>query len=240
MLKLDLNQTAKILKGSYLYYLYRIGEYDTTKKYLFDYTESLSVYNFAKNIKTIHKEYLSVDWLFDYFNYQFTYWNFWLKNQKKQGNKNAMIYLHWIIGAKAVKRYNSRNKKDTYFYHSSFFPIYKITKEDYINFLFKKGYCLEVEEVEGEEEERVLQENPLSEMEERRKKWKFNTIEGFYNCIEYTSLFRFNSKICFQCNFKEQCRNLLKKRYPKIYQGRLAIKIKKQSLKEKNGKAVKK
>ena len=222
MLKLDLDKTLKILKSCFLFYNYRLGYIGLDRKYFFDYTENTSSNNFAKTIKTIHKEYLTVNWLFDYFNYQFTYWSYYREQKYLKEGVAPISKLHWILGEKALKRYNSRTKKDTYFYHSSFLPKYKITKNEFIKYLEDKELFLE----EEEDEEIKIIENPLNEVEEKRKKIRYNTIEGFYNCIDQTSLFKFNSKLCSECNFKNQCKNLLKKRYPNIYQKRLINKIK--------------
>ena len=52
----------------------------------------------------------------------------------------------------------------------------------------------------SEMEEEIIS-NPLNEIEEKIKSRRYNTIEGLYNCLESTSLFKFNSSICGDCIF---------------------------------------
>ena len=68
-----------------------------------------------------HKEYISVDWLFDYFNYQFTYWSFYKTQKEKLGEQDVKICANWVLGKKALTRFLSKTQRDSYFYHSVFF-----------------------------------------------------------------------------------------------------------------------
>lgn len=224
---IDITKLAPILKGCFLFYSYKIGNFILDirgeKTYKFDYTENTSLYNFANSLKEKNPQYLNIEWLFDYFNAQFTYWSF-IKEQKEKNGTFYQIKLHWVLGKKALNRYLTRTQKDIYFYHSKFYPTYDIKKEDLIEFLRVKGFIKEEEDVIIEED-KIIKINPLQDKEEKIKNRYFNKIEGFYLCINYTTLFKYNSSFCKECNYKNKCKKLLKKTYPKIYQKRLANKI---------------
>ena len=65
--------------------------------------------------------------------------------KRKVKKKNGGLYLITTslgIGKKAFKRFNEKTQKDTYFYHSNFFPKFQIKKrkEDLIERLQQKGF----------------------------------------------------------------------------------------------------
>jgi len=209
-----------VLKECFLFYSKRITESSNNKRtFPLNYTETTSIYNFSKYLKDKHKEYISLDWIFDYFNYQFTYWDWWKVQKEKNGN-DSTIMANWVLGQKALKRFLSKTQKDSYFYHSSFFSKYKIQKQEIINLIELKFLFLDIIE---EEEEKIL--NPLNILEEETKKKYYNTIEGFSSCLNFTSLFKFTSPLCKECSWKIKCKIVLKQNYPKLYQKRLANKI---------------
>lgn len=236
IVSLDINKVPSILKECFLFYSFKIGNYlpsvNNEKKYVFNYTENSSLYNFANFIKEKKEYFLTINWLFDYFNYQFCYWNF-VKEEKEKNNKEIyLIQLHWILGKKALKRYDSRTSKDSYFYHSSFFPKFQIKKNDLIDFLEEKK-CLIIER--KDEEDKEIKFNTINKKEENIKAKKYNTLDGFNLCLNFTTLFKFESSYCKKCNWKDNCKKILKNTYPKIYQKRVAQKVIKNRLKnEKN------
>lgn len=225
---LDTEKFHLILKECFLFYSFKIGNctYNTLgeKIYKLNYTESTSLYNFTKFLKDKHQEYLNIDWLFDYFNYQFTYWDF-IRTSKLKDSKEYLINLHWVIGQKALKRYLTRTKKDTYYYNSVFYPKYIIKKQELIDFLNIKNFIEEKEDETVLEEDRVIIINPLNKEEEALKLQKYNTNEGFFLCLSFTTLFKFNSDTCINCIFKNKCKSVLKQKYPVLYQKRFANKI---------------
>lgn len=226
---LDINKIPSILKECFLLYSFKIHNYiisiDGKIKYNFNYTENSALYNFSKFLKDNKKYYLTIDWLFDYFNYQFSYWNFIKESKEKNGGFYA-IQLHWVLGKKALKRFDEKTQKDIYFYHSSFFPKFKIKKEDLIKKLQEKE-LLEIEE--EKEDDKIIVFNNLNKREEEIKQKRYNTIEGFQVCLNFTTLFKFNSPSCKNCFYKENCKKVLKKNYPKIFQKRVAQKLIKYS-----------
>jgi hypothetical protein len=235
---LNIEKFPLILKECFLFYSFKIDNCIYTnlgeKTYKFNYTENTSLYNFAKFLKDKNPQYLTIDWLFDYFNYQFTYWSF-VRESKIKEDPKYLINLHWILGQKALKRYLARSKKDTYYYNSVFYPKYEIKKNDLINILNLKDFIREIEEETYLEEDKVIQVNPLNKEEELNKEKKLNTIEGFYFCLNYTTLFKYNSNVCLRCTYKVTCKNLLKKRFPILYQKRFANKMMLQRKKEEDG-----
>ena len=237
IVNLNVDKIPSILKECFLHYSYKINNCITTisgsKQYTFNYTENSSLYNFANFIKENKAHYLTIDWLFDYFNYQFSYWNF-IKEEKEKNGGLYLIQLHWILGKKALKRFDSRSNKDSYFYHSNFFPKFQIKKEDIVEALDKKG-LVEIKD-DSEEEDKSELLNELNKKEEQYKKLKYGTIEGFNICLNFTTLFRFDSELCQKCKYKTNCKKTLKVNYPKLHQKRIAQKfIRNRIAKEKNG-----
>lgn len=232
---LDTNKIPSILKECFLFYSYRIHNYiisiDGKIKYEFNYTENSALYSFSNFLKENKKHCLTIDWLFDYFNYQFSYWSF-IKEKKEKTGETYLIQLHWVLGKKAFKRFESKSDKDTYFYHSNFFPKFKLKKEELIEALQNKG-LLFIEE--DKEEDKLISFNSLNIKEENIKKQKYNTVEGLELCLNFTTLFKFNSPLCEECNYRMTCKRTLKKNYPKVFQRRVAQKFIKYSRKR-NGK----
>lgn len=226
--KLDINKIPQILKECFLFYSSKIDNYvvnNNQKQYKFNYTENSSLYNFSNFLKNDKEYYLNIDWLFSYFNYQFTYWDY-IKEQKKLNGEICLIQLHWILGQKALKRFKNKTQKDSYFYHTKFLQKYKIKKENLIEYLENKKLL----SIEDNEEKKVF--NELNIKEEKLKLKSFNTIEGFYICLNYTSLYKFNSDVCIKCKYRKECKDYLKRNYFKLYQKRLAQKI----MRDNNGK----
>ena len=230
---LNTDKIPSILKECFLFYSYKIHNYiisiDGKVKYDFNYTENSALYNFANFLKENKKHYLTIDWLFDYFNYQFSYWNF-IKESKEKDGGLYLIQLHWILGKKALKRFNEKTQKDSYFYHSNFFPKFQIKKEDLIEVLQNKN-LLETEE--EEEVDKIIIFNGLNKREEELKQKRYNTIEGLEICLNFTTLFRFDSPLCENCNYRMSCKKTLRKNFPKIFQKRVAQKFVRYSRKKK-------
>lgn len=226
-IELNKNKIPLILKEFFMFYSFRINNCKIDsfgkKYYKLNYTENTSLYNFSKFLKNEKSQYLNIDWLFDYFNIQFTYWDFIRSNKEKNGEK-YFIMLHWILGKKALKRYLNRSSRDTYFYHSSFFIKYEIKKSELLEDLKNKNFIIENKE-NFIEKDKIININPLISQEEILKKEKYNTLEGFYICQEFTTLFRFNSNLCLKCINKIRCKKQLKNRFSELYQKRLANKI---------------
>lgn len=242
MIEVDDKQFTKIIKELFKYYCYKtkcnlnivFEEKNDKYFYTFNYTENTSVYNFTKIIQKDYPQYFNVDWLFDYFNFQFTKWTGVLE-LKQQSKELLELKLHWIFGKKALTSFLNKTKQQMYFYHSKFFPIYQIKKEDIVSFLVKKNLIKESANT-SIEDDTIITFNPLNIEEENLKKLKYNKIEGFYICLEYTTLFKYSSNFCKECTFKLNCKKFLRKTYPKLHQKRLARELTKKRLKENESK----
>lgn len=195
-----------ILKECFIYYSNKIK--NPISK--FDYTEVTSLKNFSKYLIDNKEYFLNINWIFEYFNYQFCYWNYIKEEKEKKTKEVYKIKLHWILGQKALYRYNHKNRSSSYFYHTIFFPKFNIRREDLIEFLLEKKII-----------SKIKKKSKLNIKEESIKKIKYNTIEGFSLCINFTTLFTFKSDLCNNCKFKLNCKKILKNNYPKIFQKRL-------------------
>lgn len=150
----------------------------------------LSILDKKFNIKTIDKNFL-----FDYFIYQFNYWR--NANLKAAYGK---FRIELIIGKKAIERYIENKNNDLWVIQKSeIYKLYSINKSDLID-----------------EEKHVYDSNS----EYNIKKIKYNTSEGFNNCITLTTMYNHNHKLCILCEFKNDCKKALKENYPKIYESR--------------------
>ena len=224
MIKLKEDKLPKILKECFIYYSYQINNIRKGAKYKFNYTENTSLYNFVNILQKEFPQYKTIDWLFDYFNFQFNLWDFIKASNEAKTGKSYKIMLHWMLGKKGLNRFLKKDSKDEYFYHSSFLPKYNIRKKDLINHLDNLD-LLVIENKISNSKDVVMVINPLIDREEREKKKYFNTTRGFYNCLQETTLFKFISPSCKKCKFKSSCRKVLRREYPTLYQKRFANKI---------------
>ena len=61
----------------------------------------------------------------------------------------------------------------------------------------------------------------VDNIEEEAKEQKHNSIEGFNICLEFTTYWNPESKYCIDCNYKEDCKKVLKERCTPLYQWRM-------------------
>lgn len=140
---------------------------------------------------------IGIDFLVRYFLFQFYYW------KGKDIKRN--IQIEWIIGKKALERFkvNGFNEKFEYFINKEntidFSPVYHKFAQQYYQPNF----------------------NEESKKERAEKLRFFNTQDGLANCLENTSLYNPDSDICIECKFKEDCKELLRENYYKLYKMRL-------------------
>lgn len=183
-----------------LYYEYFYKKTKQSEKYKFIPSEK-SKKIIVKFLSTLDKRYnlktLGNNYLWKYFNFQFKYWDeltitaFWGKMQ-----------IEYIIGDKAFQRYLDRNKE------------FDFTLESENNELVKK-YNLRLSELTVSKKVNKSKRTDLF-----IKKSFYNTERGFATCLMLTTLFNPNHSICLTCNYKPQCKELLKANYPQIYESR--------------------
>jgi hypothetical protein len=141
------------------------------------------------NLKLVGKSFL-----FDYFIYQFNYWR----------NANLVAFhgkfrIELIIGRKAFLRYKDNVRDDLWVIQSSeIYKLYNLIKSDLI----------------------PSEKHAVSSFDHELgiKKMKFNTIEGFNTCITATTMYNHQHTVCILCNYKKDCKKILKENYPKLYE----------------------
>lgn len=132
-----------------------------------------------------------VDFLSRYLSFQFQYW----KGLEIKAN-NGEINFSFIYGPKAYERFKSRN----------------------IDFDYKLGESpfspTQISVVIGTAKKKSENyQNPIKMM-------FHNTYKGFSVCLEQTTLYNHQEKSCQDCMFKDECKEILKKKYINIYKGR--------------------
>ena len=122
----------------------------------------------------------------------------WFNPGAKRDYSRA-VRFNWIFGSAAVKRWNALNAETrTWVVRNSLKTDYKINTLKHIT---------QVPEL-------VIKLRPV---EEKFKSEYYNTNRGLLWCIANTTLFHHRSSHCTTCKFKENCKEILKSEYPKIY-----------------------
>ena len=151
-------------------------------------------------IKLLDKEFniklIGEDFLWSYFIYQFNYW----RNAELKSFFGKM-QISYIIGQKAFLRYKEDKHNLMWVTEKSeIIERYILRKKDLIN-----------------NEEKIIYQ---ARYEESIKKMHLNTDKGFYFCIENTTLYHPKHKSCMFCKFKNDCKKVLKEKFPKLYEQR--------------------
>lgn len=109
------------------------------------------------------------------------------------------IRFNWVFGKTAIKRWNKHD----------------ISTNVYITRIgLKKEYDINVIKKHTELPNIV---NTVRTVEEKFKETYHNTNRGFMWCVANTTLYFHKSSKCATCKFKQECKELLKNEYPKIY-----------------------
>lgn len=163
-----------------------------TSNYTPSSKEQTSILNFIIALDNNYGlESLGYNFIYEYFIFQLDYWD----NLETQFGKT--IPLTWMIGPKALSRWEMRLERDLYHANIS------ANKYGIHIGMFQKQKKLVVVD--------------LDETEESFKKKFHNTEDGFGECLETTTLYNHKSMLCMTCNFKEECKKVLKSDYGKIY-----------------------
>jgi hypothetical protein len=132
----------------------------------------------------------------DMFTFQFHYWN-----ELKTQQVNFVRYpLSWIIGSKAIKRFNDNPFKD-------------LTKAKSI----LKQFNIQLPIAN---KKKLAQSVELLFHEEQLKKKFIDSDLRLLICMENTSLFKPSSPHCQQCTFQQDCKNQLQVQYPNVFLNR--------------------
>ena len=120
-------------------------------------------------------------------------------NPGAQRDYSRAVRFSWIFGSAAIKRWNALSAETrTWVVRNSLKTDHKI------NTLKRTTRVLEL----------VIKLRPV---EEKFKSEFHNTNRGLLWCVANTTLFHHRSSHCTTCKFKENCKEILKSEYPKIY-----------------------
>lgn len=183
-----------LFKGFYLFYKKKYNQ-NTSTSIL---TNKISEKFLLLIDKRWKIETISYKWLWGYLIYQWSYWE-----DCNIQSFNKKVNFSFIYGEKAFQRYIYRNVEFDYqmYENNSLLIKYSINETDFFS-LFKKIT------------EKNTYQNP-------HKSIKHNTEEGFNNCILLTTLYDPLDSSCINCNFKYNCKEILKVNYPRIYKSRI-------------------
>ena len=181
---------------------------ETANKKIDQFLNTLDSQSYNKSIGT--------DWLCNYFLFHFkrtetqSFNRFAsYKNGKKEVDGRIQIYD--IASKKAVELWNKRDKDFDFTIKSSksqFIQNYSILLNDFKKYLPSNNKQSNKEEL------------LLNEVEEIDKRRFYNTTWSLIICLERTTLYSPISELCKYCKYKEDCKELQRVNYPKIYNNR--------------------
>lgn len=119
------------------------------------------------------------------------------KGTKKDYSRE--IHFNWVFGKAAISRWK-KNDIST----NVFITRVGLKKNHKINVIKKQTSIPDIV-------------SSIRPYEEKFKSDYHNTKRGFLWCIANTTLYFHKSAKCATCNFKNECKELLKTEYPKIY-----------------------
>ena len=123
-------------------------------------------------------------------------------NSGSERDYSRAVRFSWIVGSAAIKRWNALNSETRTFVVRS-----SLKTEHKINTLKHRSQLSEL----------LTKVRPS---EEKFKSEFHNTNRGLLWCVANTTLYFHRSSQCVTCLFKEQCKDILKREYPKIYKAR--------------------
>ena len=144
---------------------------------------------FLQMFKEFYGNSVGESYFYDYLLFQFEYWY-------NLETKLNYIPVDWVFGKKAIGRWFDRGEKSLFFAYQL---ASKLGIKKSSAFPNKKGLL------------RIV------DYEENYKKKKFNTHEGFFICLTFTTLFSKESDLCNKCDFMKFCKLELKNKYPVVY-----------------------
>ena len=140
-----------------------------------------------KFIDKFNNPSIGKEWLFKYYAFQFSYW-MELKYRKYNG-----VHISYILGKKAIERFNNRNENWEYF-TDEFISNYKLL----ITKFYKRDF------------------SKLPVLEEIEKNKYLDSNERLANCLAHTTLYNIKSRICVLCSKSKSCKEIQKMKYPNL------------------------
>lgn len=120
-------------------------------------------------------------------------------NSGSEKDYSHSVRFNWIFGKSAIERWNKCSMQ---------------TNMHIVRTNLKKKYNISITNKQTNMPNIV---SSLRNVEERYKADYHNSRKGLLWCIANTTLFHHKSPLCITCDYKKECRELLKQEYPKIY-----------------------
>ena len=142
---------------------------------------------------------IGMDFIKSYLEYQFQSWF----NTGTDKDYSKTVRFNWMFGQKAIKRYrvfDPKTNRKIVQGHIKKLGIYKpkiAHKSDIPELIIK-----------------------IRTSEENFKREYYNTRRGFAWCIANTTLYNHRSSLCACCEFKNECKDILKEQYPRVFKKR--------------------
>ena len=151
---------------------------------------------------------VDVEWINNYFAYQFDYW-VWMIDKSPEGRYKygfKTISFSWIVGKKAYDRYR---KNSVNAFKMKLCRTINGAKLDVFN-KFKHFSSVNIKAMKS-----VFVDG--TDEEEETKELAYNTEEGYYLCLASTTMYNDKSKLCLSCVNRRNCKEELKEHLPAIY-----------------------
>ena len=123
-------------------------------------------------------------------------------NSGSEINRSHSIRFNWVFGMAAIRRWKKYSAET-----NVYLTRIGLKKEHEINLVGRTGEIANIV-------------TTLRSSEEKYKQVYHNTKRGLLWCIANTTLYFHKSQWCATCEFKKECREVLRKEYPKIYMKR--------------------
>lgn len=126
--------------------------------------------------------------------------NTWFGESSRGKDHSYKIRFTWVFGSNAIKRWNRCTSS---------------ANEHFTRKGIKRKGGIDLNDKMGEKAALI---NSVRVVEERFKGMYHNTKRGFSWCVANTTLYFHKSSFCVKCDFKNDCREILKNEFPKIYE----------------------
>lgn len=124
---------------------------------------------------------------------------FFFTGDDNQYDNSRSIRFNWLYGKSSIKRWNKVNKRER---------VRAVRKD------IKKRVKINVVKKSSS---MALMLNSLKPVEENFKAQFHNTKKGLSWCVANTTLYFHKSALCVSCNFRDDCKEILRTEFPKVY-----------------------
>lgn len=168
-------------------------------KYIIEQKSESMIKTFFNSLNKHYKLHsLGPDFLWNYCVFQYNYWL-----DLKITSFDGRMKFSFIFGKKALDRYLNRNVEYDWQLARNRITIVEQLKRD-----FYKWFVI------------IEPKEPYFDVERVSKNMYYGTVDGLANCLLTTTLYHPLSDLCQQCTNKEECKELQRINYPKIYEQR--------------------